>query len=482
MLAPMKTRNLALCAALALSASLFAQDAPKPPRPQKPDKTAPAVPKLTDEGGGAPECGLGKEFHAGRRAELAKQLKTGLVIVRGLSDTRDYVAFRQDKTFWYLTGIESPNATLVMDLDTHKEMLFLPKKDKGNESWEGEKWDSEDEWIAPLTGFSDIRTNTDILTVLKELIPEGRTVWISEEPYIGLSGCSDRARPYDMHIAKDPLDGRASREDKLAENLKTKFKAEVKDMQHALGAMRFVKTPEEIAALEHAGRIGAMAMVEAMRSTSAGRGEWELAAVMDFVHKREGAAGPAYDAIVGSGHNSCVLHYNTNRRRMQAGEVVLIDYAPEFGHEDVDITRTWPVNGKFSEKQAQIYDAVLAAQQAGIAAAKPGVTIFDVDAACTKSITAAGFEKMIRHGACHGVGLEVHDVGDYSKPLVPGCAFTIEPGIYDEATGIGVRIEDVFVITADGCKNITAGVPRERAAIEALISDKGLLDELPAKQ
>ena len=477
----MKNRILMCCVALALPGLLLAQDPPKPSRPPRQEQPPAPLPKLADEGGGAPECGLGKEFHAGRRSELAKQLKTGLVLVRGLSDTRDYVVFRQDKTFWYLTGIESPNATLVMDLDKHTEMLFLPKKNPGNESWEGEKWDSEDAWVAPLTGFSEIRTGNDLMTVLKELIPEGRTVWISQEPYIGLSGCLDRAGPYDSHIAKDPLDGRASREDKLAENLKTKFKAEVKDMQHTLAELRRVKTAEEIAALDQAGRIGAMAMVEAMRSTSAGRGEWELGAVMDFVHKREGAAGPAYDAIVGSGHNSCVLHYNTNRRRMQAGEVILIDYAPEYGHEVVDITRTWPVNGKFNERQAQIYDAVFAAQQAGIAAAKPGAKVADVEAACSKSIKEAGFQKLQRHGACHWVGLEVHDVGDYAQPLVPGCAFTIEPGLYDEGTGIGVRIEDVVVITAEGCRVITAGVPRERAAIEALITDKGLLDDLPAK-
>ncbi|HUR27575.1 MAG TPA: aminopeptidase P N-terminal domain-containing protein [Planctomycetota bacterium] len=478
----MNHRISILCAALALSGSLAAQDAPKPARPARPAKSATAPVTLVDEGGGGPKCGLGKEFHAGRRALLAKQLETGLVLVRGLPDTRDYVAFRQDKTFWYLTGVESPDAALLMDLDTHKEMLFLPSKSAGNESWEGEKWDSEDAWVAGLSGFNDVRSGKELTAVLKELIPEGRTVWISKEPYVGLSGCADRAVPYDRQIANDPLDGRASRENKLAENLKTKFKADVKDMQKTLAQMRFVKTPEELAALEQGGRIGAMAMVEAMRSTAPGRGEWELGAVMDFVHKREGAAGPAYDAIVGSGRNSCVLHYNTNGRRMQAGEVVLIDYAPEFEHEDTDITRTWPVNGKFSERQAQIYDAVLAAQQAGIAAAKPGATIQDVNAACDKSMDDAGFGKFKRHGACHGVGLEVHDAGDYSQPLVPGCAFTIEPGLYDESSGIGVRIEDVVVITADGCKNITAGVPRERAAIEALINDKGLLDSLAEKQ
>lgn len=441
------------------------------------------LPILGDESGGGPVCGLGKAFHAGRRAELAARLKTGLVIVRGLSDTRDYVVFRQDKNFWYLTGIESPNATLVMDLDKQTETLFLPKRDTRDEAWEGEKWDSEDGWVAGLTGFTDIRTGTDkeVLAALREWIPEGRSVWINTEPHIGLSGCYDRAEPFDRRIANDPLDGRASRESKLAENLKAKFKAEIKDMRFTMSEMRRVKTAEEVAALETASRIGAMAMVEAMRSTSAGRGEWEMAAVMEFVHRREGAAGPGYDAIVGSGKNSCVLHYNTNRRRMQAGEVLLIDFAPEYDHSVVDITRTWPVNGKFSERQAAIYDAVLAAQNAGIAAAKPGATIADIEAACSKVIKASGFEKLRRHGACHWVGMEVHDVGDYSQPLVPGCAFTIEPGLYDEPAGIGVRIEDVIVITAEGCRVITAGVPRESAAIEALISDKGLLDDASTK-
>src|SRR5690349_8540023 len=432
----MNHRITVLCVALAISGLLSAQNPTKPARPQRPNKDGGAIPAVADEGGGAPECGLGKEFHAGRRAELANRLKTGLVIVRGLPDTRDYVAFRQDKTFWYLTGIESPNVALVMDLDAKKEMLFLPSRRSGNESWEGEKWDSDDTWITPLTGFTDIRAKDDLPAVLKELITENRKVWITKGPYIGLSGCYDRAYPYDRGIANGPLDGRASRENKLAENLKAKFKADVADMYDTLADMRRVKLPEELAALEQGGRVGAMAMVEAMRSTAAGRGEWELAAVMDFVHKREGAAGPAYDAIVGSGRNSCVLHYNTNRRRMQAGEVILIDYAPEFGHQCTDITRTWPVNGKFTERQAQLYDAVYAAQQAGIAAAKPGATIRDVDEACSKSMTEAGFGKLIRHGACHWVGLEVHDVGDYSKPLEPGCAFTIEPGLYEESTGI----------------------------------------------
>jgi Xaa-Pro aminopeptidase len=484
MLASMDLQLRCLCVAYLVSFSILApQDgaAPRPGRAAR-AKAAEAVPPvLLDVGGGAPVCGLGKAFHVGRRAALAEQLKTGVVLVRGLSDTRDYTVFRQDKNFWYLTGIESPRATLLMDLDAKTEILFLPPYDKRAEAWEGERWDAQDAWVGGLTGFADIRPQNELMAVLKELLPEGRRVWINQEPYIALSGCYDRAEPFDRAISNDPLDGRSSREEKLAENLKLKFKVEVKDMQRNMAQLRRTKTPEEIAALERAARAGAMAMVEAMRSTSPGRGEWELAAVMDFVHKREGAAGPGYDAIVGSGRNSCVLHYNTNRRRMQAGEILLIDFAPEFDHAVVDITRTWPVDGKFSERQAQLYDAVLAAQKAGIEACKPGVTLGAIEAACSKALKDAGFQKLQRHGACHWVGMEVHDVGDYAQPLVSGCTFVIEPGLYDEASGIGVRIEDVIVITEDGCRVITDGVPRERAAIEALIRDQGLLDNLPRR-
>lgn len=480
----MKSSAFAACLLL-LSTSVAAfQGPPRPARPEPqvrgPAKSEP-LPSVADEGGGEPTCGLGKEFHAGRRAELARRLKSGVVIVRGLPDTRDYTVFRQDKNFWYLTGIESPNATLVMDIEGGTTTLFLPTRKEGNESWEGEKWDHEDPWVAELCGIADVRPTGELLDSLKDLMPAGRKVWITKEPHLALSGCYDRAEPYDRKIANDPLDGRRSREEKLAENLKARFQVEVADMRYQLSEMRRVKTAEELAALEQCGRIGAMAMVEAMRSTAPGRGEWELGALMQFVHVREGAAGPGYDAIVGSGRNSCVLHYNTNRRRMQAGEVLLIDFAPEYEHMVVDITRTWPVNGRFNERQAQLYDAVLAAQQAGIAAAKPGATIADVERACGKALKDAGFQSLQRHGACHWVGMEVHDVGDYAQPLVPGCAFTIEPGLYDEAAGIGVRIEDVVVITAEGNRVITAGVPRERAAIEALIGDPGLLDASPAK-
>jgi Xaa-Pro aminopeptidase len=432
-------------------------------------------------GDGRPTCGLGKQFHAGRRAALCEKLGEGTVVCRGLPESRDYLRFRQDKTFWYLTGVESPNANLVIDVKSAKATLFLPPRNKMAESWNGELWDASDEWVKELTGIDDVRKNSELAKVLEASIAANKRVWISMSPNVALAGCADQAHGYDRGLELDPLDGRTSREKRLSERLKELYQAEVKDLSPVLDEMRRVKEPEEIAAMRRAGRSGALAMAEAMRSTRPGIGEWDLEGLMSFVQVREGAAGPAYNAIVGSGRNSLVLHYMDSSRTMQAGDTLLIDYAPEVDHYTCDITRTWPVDGKFSARQAELYDAVLAAQKAGIAAVKPGATIGQVTKACSEAIKARGFEKLQKHGPCHYIGMEVHDVGEYDKPLVPGVAFTIEPGLYEASTDIGVRIEDVVIVTAAGCEVVSDGAPRERAEIERLIREEGLLDWMDQK-
>jgi Xaa-Pro aminopeptidase len=173
-----------------------------------------------------------------------------------------------------------------------------------------------------------------------------------------------------------------------------------------------------------------------------------------------------------------VLHYTANDRRMQKGEVVLIDYGPEVDHYTTDITRSWPVEGKFTKRAAEFYDAVLEAQKAGIAAAKPGSSIQAVNAACDEVLRKHDLFRFKRHGACHYIGLEVHDPGDIGKTLVPGMVFTVEPGLYDSEAGLGVRIEDVVVITQTGCEVISDLAPKERAEVEALVQEEGILDRL----
>lgn len=429
-------------------------------------------------GDGRPTCGLGKAFHAGRRAALRAKLGEGLIVLRGLEETRDYTRFHQDKVFWYLTGIDSPGAALVMDAATGAETLYLPKHSPRGEMWEGEKWDCADTWIEELAGFSDVRCAEALTDDLAQSISKGERVWVSLHPAIALSACFDRAKPFDAHIENDPLDGRPSREKALAANLEKLYGADVRDLSDALAELRLVKQPAEIEAMRHAGRSGALALIEAIRSTRAGVGEWELEALMSWVQIRHGATGPGYHGIVGSGPNSLVLHYSTSRRTLQPGEVILIDYAPEVDHFVSDITRTWPVDGTFTARQAELYDAVLASQAAGIAAVKPGKTIADIQKVCRDVLVEKGFGDFIRHGSCHWIGMEVHDVGDYDTPLAPGMAFTVEPGLYEPETGIGIRIEDVVLVTPDGCEVLSALVPRQRAELERLIAGEGVLDWL----
>ena len=412
----------------------------------------------------------------GRRSALRSAVGEGLMVFRGLIDTRDYLTFQQDKLFWYLTGIESPNVTLVMDATSGTEVLFLPNKNRRGESWEGEKWDAGDKWIPAVSGFQDVRSSDSLMEYLEEHIAAGDTVWTSMAPHVELAGCFDRAVPYDRKVTGDPLDGRQSRESALAMQLKDRFGAKVEHCGPQLDELRRVKTSEEIDAMRRAADIGAEAMVEAIRSTRPGLGEWDLSALMTWVHLKGRAAGPAYGAIAGCGPNANVLHYMAVTRPLGPSEMLLIDYAPEYNHYTSDITRSWPTDGVFTPRMAELYDVVLESQLAGIAAVKPGGTIGDVESACAKVLRDRGFGDLIRHGACHFIGMEVHDVGDYQKKLVPGVAFTVEPGLYDTKANIGIRIEDVVVVTEDGCEVLSRGVTKVRSEISALVAEIGILD------
>ncbi len=428
---------------------------------------------LERPGSGRPTCGLGAKFHAGRRAALRQKLATGVVIVRGMPETRDYVRFHQDKVFWWLTGVVSPDATLVMDCASGAETLFLPQPSRLGEMWEGEKWDAQDDWVRDVAGIAEVRSTRELDEFLGSLLGKAEKVWISRHPHLTLSGGYDRAKPFDARQAKDPLDGRKSREQALEDALVAKYGCTVSDCSPQITELRLVKTPEEVLAIKRACRAGALAVSEGIRSTRPGLGEWEMEALISYVQIREGATGPAYHGIVGSGPNSLVLHYSASSRAMQDGEVLLVDYAPEVDHYVSDITRTWPVNGRFSARQAELYDAVLAAQQAGIDAVAPGKRVSDVQKACDQVLVERGFGELRRHGVSHWVGMEVHDPGSLDRELAPGMVFTIEPGLYDVEQNIGIRIEDVVVVTESGCEVLTLDVPRERARLEALWNEQG---------
>jgi len=217
---------------------------------------------------------------------------------------------------------------------------------------------------------------------------------------------------------------------------------------------------------------------EAMKAVRPGLYEYQVAALMKYVFEREGCERPAYAPVVGSGFNSTVLHYSANTRRMEAGDVLVLDVAGEYSFYAADITRTLPVSGRFTPRQRQIYEIVLGAQKAAIAAIRPGVTVAragpnSIHKIVVDYLNAQGKDRLgeplgkyFIHGLSHHVGLSVHDAGPVTRPLEPGMVITVEPGIYIPEEGLGVRIEDMVLVTESGARLLTESLPREAADIE----------------
>jgi Xaa-Pro aminopeptidase len=219
--------------------------------------------------------------------------------------------------------------------------------------------------------------------------------------------------------------------------------------------------------------------MQAMRQARPGMWEYELEAIVEYQFRRGGAERLGYPSIVGSGINSTILHYDLSRKQTQPGEVVLIDAGAEFGYYSTDITRTFPIDGRFTQRQRAIYDLVLGAEQVAMDSVRPGRTIAELNTIARNYIRdhsnglcgTVTCDTYFIHGLSHWVGMEVHDVGPYFVPLQPGMTFSIEPGIYIPAEGLGVRIEDVVLVTPQGHENLTRNAPRTAADIERLMAE-----------
>jgi Xaa-Pro aminopeptidase len=422
---------------------------------------------------------LGRDFHRGRRQQLMKRVGTGVILVRGSSEPGDYMPFIQNHEFFYLTGVRDPGCELILCPETGEEILFAPPYNPQREAWVGPR-------LAPgrkgveQTGIERIEASAALQRVLAECVEKAKdkVIRVPFEAECQRAGALDQAGNAARLQAKDPFDGRGSRADALRTALSTMFPGtQVADLTPALHEMRLVKTDEEIAAERYACRVSALGVAEAMRSCHPGLFERQLAAAADFVFQREGAQGLSYGAIVGAGKDACMLHYMLNSKVVQDGELVLMDFAADCGGYVSDVTRTFPANGRFTPEQQKVYQAVLDAQQAVIAAVKPGVALRDAENLGHELLEQRGYGAYVRHGFCHSVGLAVHDVGPLGQgKLAAGMVFTVEPGVYMEKEGIGVRIEDVVLVTADGCEVLSRDCPRDVGAIEKLMAEKGVLE------
>jgi Xaa-Pro aminopeptidase len=414
------------------------------------------------------------DYHA-RREALAKKTGGIVVLFAALEPQGNLYSFRQDNDFYYLSGVTEPGPALLIapavdakessPARSYSEILFLPPHNLRMEKFTGVKLGADNRDAPNITGFERVEDMSKLPEELSKVIGSGRAVIYTDVPDEGETSAS-----------VEPLNF-------LKRTNAFLFLQDVKPM---VAALRTAKDTGEVALLRKAVDASAAAHLAAMKAVKPNITEYEVSALLNYEWGKRGCERAAYPSIVGSGHNSTVLHYSDDSNTMKTGDVVVIDAAAEYSMYAADITRTLPVNGHFTARQREIYDIVLGAQEAAIAAFQSGKSLLsgDSDASLTKVakdyIKAHGkdlhgqpLDQYFIHGVGHYIGLDVHDAGDYKVPLGPGATFTIEPGIYIPEENIGVRIEDDFLVGPDGkLINLSAALPSKAEDVEKVMAGK----------
>jgi Xaa-Pro aminopeptidase len=390
-----------------------------------------------------------------RRERLMKQLGPGVAVLYS-KGTEDRDGFQSDPNFFYLTGVDEADAVLVLAPGerVYREYLFLRSLDPEAERWTGVRGGIGDSLKTAL-GFEQVLRGGSLNGVL------ART--LSHQPIL-------------HHIAPAVSAGApSSPESELYSKLQARIPGlSVKNQQGAIAAMRLIKGPEELAFMEKAIANTIAAQHAAARAIRPGVEENWVAGLIDLEYRRGGSVRPAFPSIVGSGPNSCVLHYPTHDHTIAPGSLVVVDIGAEVGRYAADITRTYPADGRFTAEQRRLYQLVLKVQQACIDLVKPGAYYEDIHRKAEELFRAEGLRDDFIHGLGHWVGLEVHDAGDRAHVLEPGMVLTIEPGIYIAARQIGIRIEDEVLVTKTGRRLLTEALPRDPDAIERMMREGAL--------
>lgn len=425
--------------------------------------------------------------YAGRRARLISQMRRGIAVITAAPEVArnsgTHYPYRFDSHFYYLTGFEEPEAALVLIAgETPQAILFCREKNPEREVWDGFRFGPDA--ASARFGFDSAFPIAQLDEKLVELM--------GDQP--ALFHPVGRDAGWDARLLG--LRGRV--QDKIRSGIAAPD--EIRDVRVALDEMRLIKDGGELAIMRRAAAISANAHARAMRATRPGRMEYEIEAELLHEFCGSGARSPAYPSIVAGGSNGCVLHYAGNSEPLKDGDLLLIDAGCEVDGYAADITRTFPVNGKFGAAQKEVYEIVLAAQAAAISVARPGARWNDPhDAAlrviarglidlklCDGSVDSVleseSYKRYYMHRTGHWLGMDVHDVGAYKvggewRVLQPGMTFTVEPGCYIRAAddvpqalwNIGVRIEDDVAITPGGCEVLTGGAPKTVTAIEDLM-------------
>jgi Xaa-Pro aminopeptidase len=422
----------------------------------------------------APDAALAGQTAAAfqaRRQALMEELSDGVVVLIGAKadEFGEYERFRQENDFFYLTGLERPGAALLLvpaslaEDGKARAVAFLPARSRFDENWHGPTEGPGPETAAKY-GFDEALPTDQLYPRLLAAISAA-------------SG-EGRAPRVHTHRARSGAGSAAT----LAETLKQVAPGSpIEDIRPAINRMRLIKSEPEIALLKKAIAITNEGHRDTARVIRPGAFEYEAQGAMEYAFTRNGAERPGFYSIVGSGPYSCVPHYSANRRKMEDGDLVVVDVGAEFRHYTADITRTYPVSGKFTPRQREVYQLVLDAQKAAEEAFVPGEsTMRELQAAASKAMKESPLrdadgntlDRYFIHGLGHWLGMDVHDVGDMGGPIKPGTVFTIEPGIYIPAENIGVRIEDDYLATETGLEKLSADLASDPDGVEAMMAEQ----------
>ncbi len=411
--------------------------------------------------------------YAERRAKLAAQIDCPIVLwgLTGREESSQTYIFEQEENFYYLTGHNEEGAGLVIlpaksgdsASPAQREILYLPAKNPQKERWNGVRMSSADPGIEARTGFATVKPFGEIRAEVEDLAKTCASFYTILPYQKELGGF-----PHEKEVV-DWLQ-------QVAPQIK------LKDIRPQISALRQIKSPGELGFLQRAVDLSLDAHLEAMRMMRPGLYEYQVAARMVEVHAMGGSEAEGYAPIVGAGPNSTALHYDKLSRKIENGDIVVLDVGAQYSGYSADITRTIPANGKFTPRQLEIYNIVLGAQNAAMAAIKPGVDMcqksskslhkisYDYINSHGKDLHGNPLGQYYIHGLGHNIGLNVHDPGDYCKPLQPGMVVTMEPGIYIPEENLGVRIEDDVLVTETGYKLLSERLPRDPAEIEKIMA------------
>ncbi len=442
-----------------------------------------------------------EEFQARWQQIFQRMGDSSIVVVQGAPLTSGFTFPRQSNEFYYLCGVETPHSYLLLDGRTRKVTLILPPRNERLERSEGRVLSAADADLAKQLTGADAVLSTEAMTnewMSKLLGQPAPVVYTLFTPAEGTAQSRHELQVANAGIAADYWDGRISREANFVNLLRTRFpRAEVKDLTPVLDELRSVKSPREIALIRRASQLAGMGILEAIKSTKPGIYEYHLDGVARYVYLINGSRLEGYRSITASGTaNIWNGHYYRNNSQLKDGDLLLMDFAPDYGYYTSDVTRMWPVNGKYSPMQRELLQFVLDYRNTVMKRIRPGLKVKamldDAKVAMeevfkrtkfSKPIYEQAARKMVETGGgifSHPVGLAVHDDGPYNRDVLkPGHVFSIDPQLWVPEENLYIRYEDVIVITDSGYENFTDFLPAELDEIEKLVGRGGMLEKFP---